>query len=936
MVRLTQPEADQDLSRWSGDAGRVTARPGTVVPVGILARVAGEPTGTLTFLFTDIEGSTRRWQQDPEAMREALARHDAVLSDCIGRGGGRVFKHTGDGMSAAFRSAGAAVEAAVDVQRTLSGHDWGSVGGLRVRMGMHTGEAAEQNGDYFGPSLNRAARVMAAAHGGQILLSSATAGLLDQERAGRIGLRDLGEHVLRDIERPERLFQVTAEGLQEDFPPVRAGGMPSHNLPARRSSFVGRAADLDELVDLLAKVPLVTLVGIGGTGKTRLALEIGHRLIDRFGSVVFADLSALADGQQVPGAIAAACGLTAAGPARGSLLETVIAVLSRRPSLLILDNCEHLIEDCAEIVEQLLGECPELTVLATSREALSVDGERIWPVGSLPSAEARELFVDRAQTAAPGVRLGPADEAAVEEICRRLDGIPLAIELAAARIGHLGPEELAARLHDRFRILTGGRSRRTQRQHTLRAAIDWSYELLSPAEADLFARLSVFSGSFTLQAAEAVCEDSAWGESVLDLLGSLVGKSLVVAERSELGSRYRLLETIRMYAADRLLEAGELDARRDAHRDYFVEFLGAFPLDERAAGEVPALTADIDNLRAAIDWSEVQGRPDLAVRLAAGMGTVWSMLELQEEGAARISGLLGQDGISDDVRAAGLAVLSCIHMSRADFREMARAGRRALALAPESPWASIAYTYSALYLVFNPTRYEEAHQLFEDARRVAGQHDLPLLADLASAVEAHLWLMEGDVSRPVELASGMSARGSFADVNAGMAAVVALILRGELEQGLEMADRLLRGGGGIWGLPVRACALAEMGREGEAEELLRGIVPHFLEQPFPLLVGDFLIATAALHLSDDPARSAELLESVVSERGPASFRSPAMFVLWQRYRQRAEQALSAPALEAARARGARVPPDEAIRAEAEWLRSRVLPEEAPMSGGASR
>ena len=887
--------------------------------------MADEPADTLTFLFTDIEGSTRRWQQDPEAMRAALARHDSILTDRIGRGGGRVFKHTGDGMCAAFRSAAAAAEAAVDVQRTLAGQDWDGVGGLRVRIGLHTGEAAEQSGDYFGPSLNRAARVMAAAHGGQILVSSTTAGLLDQERGGRVGLRDLGEHLLRDIDRPERLFQVTAEGLQEDFPPVRAGGMPAHNLPARRSSFVGRTVELDELVGLLDKVPLVTLVGIGGTGKTRLALEVGHRLIDRFGHVVFADLSALADGQQVPGAIAAACGLTAAGPARGSLLETVIAVLSRRRTLLILDNCEHLIEECADIVEQLLGDCPELTVLATSREALSVDGERIWPVGSLSSVEAYDLFVDRAQTAAPGVQFGPGDQAAVAEICRRLDGIPLAIELAAARTGHLGPEELAARLHDRFRILTGGRSRRTQRQHTLRAAIDWSYELLTPAEAALFARLSVFSGDFTLQAAEAVCEDGAGEESVLDLLGSLVGKSLVVAERSDLGSHYRLLETIRMYAADRLLEAGELNARRDAHRDHFAGLLDSYPLDERTTTGVPALMAGLDNLRAAIDWSEAQGRPDLAILLAAGMGTVWSVLELQEEGAARLTNLLAGDGIPEEVRAAGLAVLSSIHMSRGDFHEMARAGRRAVALAPDSPWVPLAYTYSALYLVFNPARYDEAHQLFADARRVAGQHGLPLLAELASAIEAHFWLLEGDVSRPVDLASGMSPRETFANVNAGQAAVVALILRGELEQALALGDLLLRGSGEIFRLPVRACVLIEMGREREAEDLLRDMVPHFLEQPFPLIVGDYLIAAAALHLGDDPTRTAELLESVVSERGQASFRSPAMYLLWRRYQQRAEEVLGAQACQDARARGALVPPEEALRVEAEWLRARQGP-----------
>ncbi|HET6963222.1 MAG TPA: adenylate/guanylate cyclase domain-containing protein, partial [Acidimicrobiales bacterium] len=420
-----------------------------------------QPAGTLTFLFTDVEGSTRRWQEAPEAMRRALEQHDAALTGCVIDHGGTVFKHTGDGMCAVFSSPSAATRAAVEIQRALARGSWDEVGGLRVRIGLHTGEASARDGDYFGPALNQVARLMGAAHGGQVLVSSTTAALLEHDAAPGIGLVDLGAHLLRDIERPERLYQVTAEGLAVDFPPLRTGETPTPGLPPRRSSFVGREGDIDQIVRLLGTDPVVTLVGIGGTGKTRLALEVAHRMTERVGAVVFADLSPLADGQQIAGAVAAACGIGATASGGGSLFETVAAALARRPTLLVLDNCEHLIEDSAALVEDLLTECAELVVLATSREALAVDGERIWPVGSLTPEEARRLFVDRAGAADPGFRMTPEVAPTVTEICARLDGIPLAIERGGERDeAHVG-ESVGAQ---DARPLENGRRRHGEEQ----------------------------------------------------------------------------------------------------------------------------------------------------------------------------------------------------------------------------------------------------------------------------------------------------------------------------------------------------------------------------------------------------------------------------------------------------------------------------------------
>ncbi|HZU79317.1 MAG TPA: NB-ARC domain-containing protein [Acidimicrobiales bacterium] len=899
--------------------------------------MANQPAGTLTFVLTDIEGSTRQWQRDEGAMRSALERHDALLASCIEGADGRIFKHTGDGMCAAFPSAHAAVIAAAEVQRRLAtpGVLGGEGADLRVRIGVHTGDADERDGDYFGPTLNRVARIMDAAHGGQVLVSSATAALLAGQLPDGTALRDLGEHRLRDIDVSEHLFQLTAPGLPGDFPALRVPDARTDNLPSSRSAFVGRSAEIGELVGHMTAGAVVTLIGIGGTGKTRLAVEVARHCLDRFDTAYFVDLSALADGSQILPAVAGACGLTTTQPA-APLWDTVTSLLAGRRTLLLLDNCEHLLDACAGLLEDLLEQCPDLCVLATSREALSVDGERTWPVGSLPTQESVELFVTRARAADADFPTDAATTATVTEICEQLDGIPLALELAAARVGHLSAAELAAHLDDRFRLLTGGRRRRTQRQQTLRAAIDWSFDLLQEHERVLFRRLSVFSGGFTLPAAAAVCgggDDTV----TLDTLGSLVAKSLVVRERPPAPStstrhpaaggspitRYRMLETIRLYAADRLLEAGEVDRLRDAHFDYWLTTARRSPFDERALrwdlGH--ELAADVGNVRAALDWYDATGRSDRALELAVSSGALWHVVEFQDEGADRLTRLLQDEAVTDDQRALALALLSSIHMARGEFPDMARCARRSLALRPEGPGAGLASVFAALYLSFTPDRYPEAHALFDDARRLAEQHHQPWAAQLATGIEAHFWLVEGDVERPVEAARAITSSQNFADMNARLAAAVALVLRGELDEAMAHVEQLAANWGDEWAASHRATVLAEEGRADEARRTLVEASGLYLDQPYPLIASDFLIAVAAIEHGRDPALAAELLACTVSERDLASFRSPAAFVLWKRYRALVKAELDADTWNASKARGAQMTTADTVRREVDRLRA---------------
>jgi len=566
----------------------------------------------VTFLFTDVEGSTRRWEADADEMRIALAAHDEVLRGAIEGHGGWLFKHTGDGVCAAFASPRSAVDAAVAAQRALE---------LPVRMGLATGEAELRDGDYFGAVLNRAARVMAAGHGGQILLADSTAGLLSG-----VDLIGLGPRRLRDLPTPVEVFQVRAADLRTDFPALRALDVSPGNLRAATTSFIGRESEADEVQAAVKAHRLVTLTGVGGVGKTRLALEVAGRLVDEFpDGVWFFELAAVADPAAVPDAVAAVLGITQQ-PGK-TVSESVAAALEGRVRLLVFDNCEHVVDSAADLVEAILAASTTVAILATSREGLGVSEERLWRVPSLDvnsgtESAAVNLFVDRAHSVVSDFSLAQPGEAdAVMEICRRLDGIPLAIELAASRMASMTASEVRDRLDQRFRLLVGSR-RGLERHHTLRHAVAWSYDLLDEPEKVLLDRCSVFAGGFDLESACAVT-GSDDDFATLDLLDALVHKSLLVADRSARRTRFAMLETIRQFAEEQLAARGEASEIRATHSRHFA----GREADVMALWDSPRqreaydwLTIELANLRTAFRWAADHGDLDVAATIASCAG----------------------------------------------------------------------------------------------------------------------------------------------------------------------------------------------------------------------------------------------------------------------------------------------------------------------------
>jgi predicted ATPase/class 3 adenylate cyclase/Flp pilus assembly protein TadD len=596
----------------------------------------------VTFLFSDIEGSARRWERNPEAMSAALARHDLLLRVAIEAHGGYVFKVVGDAFCAAFTTAPAAVAAAVGGQRAILSEDFSAVDGIRVRMALHAGHAEQRDDDYFGPTLNRVARLMAIAHGGQVLISTTVADLLQDAALDGAQLRDLGAHRLKDLSRPEHVYQLAAAGLIEDFPPPRSLESFPNNLPQQLTSFVGRAETIAQIKTLLNDNRLVMLAGTGGAGKTRCAIQCGAEALDRFADGVWmVDLAPISDPVLVTTTIAKVLGVREAPDQ--DLLATLRNYLERRELLLILDNCEHLLDETRRVAAALLRGCAGVRLLATSREPLSIAGEQVLRLPSLQvpppdvatTAEtgrahgAGELFVDRARSADERFELTDDNAPYVAEICRNLDGIPLAIELAAARVKLLSPRQLAERLTERFRVLTGGDRSALPRHQTLRATIDWSFELLDEPGRALFRRLSIFAGGWTLEAAAAVCAANSDDWEVLESLGSLVDKSLVVVEASaENDRRYFMLVSIREYAAARLAGAGDAEAIARAHAQFYAEFVRALApltleLEDREWKR--RFSAELDNVRAAIDSTIVQ-KHDPPVGLALLADIEWPEL----------------------------------------------------------------------------------------------------------------------------------------------------------------------------------------------------------------------------------------------------------------------------------------------------------------------
>jgi predicted ATPase/class 3 adenylate cyclase len=496
--------------------------------------MAALPTGTVTFLFTDIAGSTRLWQEHPDSMPQVLARHDELLRTAIEQNHGFVIKTIGDAFMAVFSTAHDGVNAALTAQRSLCAEPWPQETPVRVRMGLHSGVTEERDNDYYGHTVNRAARIQGVVHPQQIVLSQTVYELVQSHLHAGATLKELGSHQLKDLKEPEHLWQLCHPTLPSDFPPLNSLSFRPNNLPRQMSSFVGREAEISQIKALLSRSSCLTLTGSGGGGKTRLALKVGEERIGEYvGGVWLVELAALREPSLVVSAVLQALNLNEE-PGK-PLRDTLIQYLKTRQVLLILDNCEHLVEACAELVSVLLAKCPDLTILATSREELKVTGEQLYRVPSLalpdlktPSVEKVShsesgcLFVERSRAKHPAFVLTSENAASVAKICHRLDGIPLALELAAARVGTMSVEQIALRLENSFRLLTGGSRTNLPHQQTLRSLIDWSHDLLSEAEQRLLARLSVFSGGWTLEAAECVCsgaEIEDW--EVLDLLAGL-------------------------------------------------------------------------------------------------------------------------------------------------------------------------------------------------------------------------------------------------------------------------------------------------------------------------------------------------------------------------------------------------------------------------------
>ncbi len=728
----------------------------------------GLPQGTVTFLFTDLEGSTRRWEAHPEQMRDALAHHDAIVRGAVESHGGVVFSTMGDGMAAVFASARDAVRAVLAAQQELGAEDGGPVTGpLAARMGLVTAEGVPGGEHYLNQPLNRCARLMAAGHGGQALVSAATELLVRDDLPAGCALVDLGEHRLRDLARPVRVFQLTGAGLRAEFPPLRTLDRFAGNLPVQLSSFVGRAGELTGLGKAMARSPLVTVTGPGGVGKTRLALHAAADQLPSFRDGAWlCELHPAGDQETMAQAVLAAL---RARPRPGlSTSGSVVEFLRTRSALLlVLDNCEHLASAAAELAADILRSCPGVRILATSQQPLGVTGEQVFglrplslpppaaTVAAAAASDAVSLFTQRAEAARGDFSLTPSNVAAVGEICRRLDGIPLAIELAAARVAALRPAEIAGLLDERFRLLTRGRADAASRQQTLQATVEWSYALLGQAERRVFDCLGVFPASFDASAAVAVAADITAANGlqrwdILDSLTTLVGKSLV-AEEDGPGqtSRYRLLETMRAYARQQLAAAGELGQLQHRHAEHYAAFaeqagpelLGPAQLDWQRR-----IRAERDNLQAAVSWaltSDGHARP-LAFRIVAALaafalispGTVrgWAEACLAQIGAC-----------SPELRAPVITAAACSALLAGDVP----LARRRVEDVLRDPAAGDPISLALLRCVLAQTctltgQPERGVSIAREGRQEAAEQGIEVLVGDLLALEARAWTTAGD------------------------------------------------------------------------------------------------------------------------------------------------------------------------------------------------
>ena len=777
------------------------------------------PKGTVTFLLTDIEGSSVLWETHGDAMPELIRRHHAVLYEEIEKheGGRPADQGEGDSVLAAFDRASDALRCAIGIQRRLRAEVWPEGIELKVRIACHTGEAEFRDAhNYAGPALNRAARLRGLAHGRQVLVSQATWDLVREKPPEGCSFRDLGSHRLKDLTDREQVFQVVHPHLPADFPALRSLDAFPTNLPTQLTSFIGREQEVAAVVKLISAHRLVTLTGAAGSGKTRLAVQVAADLVDDFPhGVWFVDLAAVTDPGLVAQTAATAMGIQLASPSsieaegprspQSDSARKLVEHIGPRTVLIVLDNCEHLVAASATFVDQVLRACSRLRIMATSREPLGVAGEATYRVPSLKfpeSASARSpeeitgyeavrLFTDRAMLAHGSFQLDAANAVAVAQIAFRLDGIPLALELAAARVKTLTPDQIASRLDDQFRLLTGGQRTALERQQTIRAAIDWSYDLLSESERILLRRLSVFHGGFTLEAVEEVCSGNVIErEELLDLLGELVGKSLVVREEMGREARYRILETIRQYGREKLIESKEALTFRERHRDHFLA------LAERAAPRLEMedvgrwldiLEADIENIRGAIDWSlsEDDGA-ETAQRLVSALRDFWYLRGFWAEGHSFLDKAVAKEGdVPLPVKARAVSALAAYEFSaRADLAEGRRRAEEAISLAKDSGVEGVlAHTKLVLGRITSlEGDFDAAADLFEEARAEGertGEHTVVgrSLFGLFSTS-----LMAGNRRRAMELSAEMVRFAHALGRPVGISKV--LTAAGSLEEGI--------------------------------------------------------------------------------------------------------------------------------------------------------
>ncbi len=730
-----------------------------------LGMASHPPSGTVTFLLTDLEGSTRLWERDPQAMKAAMARHDELLEETIQAQHGFVFARMGDGVAAAFATARDAIAAAGLIQRALADEPWATSSPLRARIGLHTDEGVVvEGGGYASGPVNRCSRLMSAAHGGQTVVSGATEALVRDQLPDAMGLVDLGEHRLRDLGRPIRVFQLVRADGREEFPPLRTLESFPGNLPAQVSSFIGRHAEMARVAAALGESRVVTVTGVGGVGKTRLALQVAADVLPRYREGAWlVELAQVRDPAGVAEAVAAVFHLAARGGQ--SLEDSLIELLAQKRLLLVLDNCEHLLASVARLVTRIERACPGVAVLATSREGLAIEGEQLIALPPLEAGEPGEdmarlvhtdavsLFVERARHVKADFALTDTNAAAVVEACQRLDGVPLAIELAAARVLALSPVELLRRLDRRFQLLAGGRRGAVERHATLRATIDWSYELLSAAEQRLLARLAVFSGGATLEAIEEICSgDPVEREAIMDLVTGLVARSLVIAEDQGLGTRYRLLETIRQYGEERLAEWGDTETLRIRHADFYAA------LTARAAEHLwgpeqltwaRQVNPERDNIRSALANAIDAGNAALAVQLAAdhpyrsSMNPLGELFPFPASRVLELAGAAQEPGYPRVLMAAAYDALYGGYESTDELCQQALEAERHLRTSPDGPGIEMEVCSLHAQSSLAAGTYADAVRAYTRAAELAGAEGYPGLAALYLAYGVNSALLGG-------------------------------------------------------------------------------------------------------------------------------------------------------------------------------------------------